>query len=122
MPASSPRVVQFPSAKPSQSQVKQRRPKAKRRPWLRAVLLLSAALYLVWAGSQLIRQEVRMSELRQSYQQLLAAQESLQETNQSLQRQIESLTNEPAFLEQLARQMGMVKPSDTIYLPTNTNR
>lgn len=63
-----------------------------------------------------------MSELRQSYQQLLAAQESLQETNQSLQRQIESLTNEPAFLEQLARQMGMVKPSDTIYLPTNTNR
>lgn len=86
------------------------------------VILLCTALYLIWAGSQLIRQEMRMRELRQSYDQLLAAQESLQQTNESLQSQIEGLANDPAFLEQLARQMGMVKPKDTIYLPIDANR
>ncbi len=123
MPANAPRIVQFPAAKPGQNQGQIRRPQVeRRRPWLRAAILLCTALYLIWAGSQLIRQEVRMRELRQSYERLQAAQESLQQTNESLQSQIEGLANDPEFLEQLARQMGMVKPRDTIYLPIDSSR
>lgn len=63
-----------------------------------------------------------MRQLRQSYSQLTAVQEQLQTSNDSIQRQIDSLTKDPAYLEQLARQMGMVKPSDTIYLPVSPSR
>lgn len=123
MSASAPRIVQFPAFGVSRNQGQSKRPQVeRRRPWLRVAVLLCAAVYLLWAGSQLIRQEVRMRQLQESYQQLITAQKQLQLTNESLQTQIDGLANDPAYLEQLARQMGMVKPTDTIYLPVDANR
>lgn len=121
MPVSAQRIVPFPSRpKPNANSIQ--RPRPSRRPWLRAAVLLVTAIYLVWAGSQLVSQELRMRQLRAQYDELAVAQEELQAANDELQRKIESLNSDPDFLEQLARSMGMVKPNDTIYLPATTNR
>lgn len=63
-----------------------------------------------------------MHQLHQSYNQLIAVEEQLQTSNDSIGRQIDSLTKDPAYLEQLARKMGLVKPNDTIYLPVSSVR
>ncbi len=52
-------------------------------------------------------------------EELLRRQQQLQADNQLLQEQIERLLTDPAYLERLAREMGMVKPNDTIYVSTD---
>lgn len=65
---------------------------------------------------------MRMRQLHQRFDQLTAVREQLLASNQSISQQIESLTKDPTYLEQLAREMGMVKPSDTVYLPVSPIR
>ncbi|MGI6359346.1 MAG: FtsB family cell division protein [Bacillota bacterium] len=123
MPASVPRIIQFPSRRPAANQAISKRPQPnRRRPWLRVVVLFCAALYLIWAGSQLFEQEMRMRQLQKTYAELLAAQSALEDANQQAMERIENLQNDPAFLEQLARQMGMIKSTDKVYLPVDSSR
>lgn len=80
-------------------------------------MLCVVFLYLVWAGSQLVRQEMRMQALEAQYQTLAKRQAALGEQNEALQEELYRVLHDPQFLEQLARRMGMVKPGDTVYVP-----
>ncbi|NLW16764.1 MAG: septum formation initiator family protein [Firmicutes bacterium] len=66
-----------------------------------------------------MRQERRMRILATRYEELLRRQQELQADNERLQGQIQRLLEDPAYLERLAREMGMVKPGDTIYLSSD---
>ncbi len=63
-----------------------------------------------------------MRQLKESYAELLLAQSELEYANQKILERIDSLRHDPAFLEQLARQMGMVKSNDKVYLPVDPSR
>lgn len=63
-----------------------------------------------------MRQEKRLQGLTARYEELLEQQEDLQKDKELMQEQINRLQQDPLYLEQLAREMGMVKPNDTIYV------
>lgn len=117
MPAKARRIIQFPAHNPHPVYNRRKQPAARRRRWPRFVMLCVVFLYLVWAGSQLVRQEMRMQALEAQYQTLAKRQAALGEQNEALQEELYRVLHDPQFLEQLARRMGMVKPGDTVYVP-----
>lgn len=60
-----------------------------------------------------------MRDLAGRYAELSAKQETLTKQNEVLREQIDRLLHDPGYIEQLAREMGMVKPGDTVYLPAD---
>ncbi len=60
-----------------------------------------------------------MRDLAGRYATLTAKHETLTSQNSKLREQIDRLLNDPSYIEQLAREMGMVKPGDTVYIPSD---
>ncbi|NLY54461.1 MAG: septum formation initiator family protein [Firmicutes bacterium] len=114
MPNRARQIVPFPVSPGKTS--KRPRNKVKLR-WPRLLVFALLLTYFACAGVQWVRQEMRMRALKQQYEALLIEMQRLHADNKLLQQQIERLQNDPTYLEQLAREMGMVKPGDTIYLP-----
>lgn len=122
MSAQTKRVVPFPqrpSPTPTRTQAKAPAPKDKTkvRPGIRFLVISVLTVYLLVAGSALIKQEMRMRDLMGRYRAVEQQQQLLQADNERLRQEIDRLKNDRAYIEQLAREMGMVKPSDVIYLP-----
>lgn len=115
MPNRARQIIPFPTTPNIQQPIKA--PKRKRWPVFLLCSLLS--IYLVCAGVQWVRQETRLRALTAQYEDLVGRQQQLQGDNESLQRQIQRLLDDPLYLEQLAREMGMVRPGDTIYLSSD---
>jgi cell division protein FtsB len=117
MPNRARQIIPFPAApaRPNFSSARKSKhsKKQKKVVWLVCALLV---VFLAAAGTQLVRQEIRMRQLMLQQEELLERQRQLQSNNESLQNQIQRLLDDPTYLEQLARQMGMVKPDDTIYI------
>ncbi|HBK86446.1 MAG TPA: hypothetical protein DDZ53_10490 [Firmicutes bacterium] len=113
MPNKARQIIPFPKT-PIKSTVRPQE-KAKRR-WPLIFVCTLLVIYLAGAGVQWVRQELRMRALIAQCEELLKQQKELQVENEVLQQQIDRLLNDPVYLEQLAREMGMVKPGDTIYL------
>lgn len=98
-----------------------KRPRAKvKLRWPRLLVFALLLIYFVCAGAQWVRQELRVRALKEQYEEMLLQLQNLHADNKQLQQQIERLQNDPNYLEQLAREMGMVKPGDTIYLPVDS--
>lgn len=114
MPNRARQIIPFPNA-PS----KRQQPKTNKRRWPVILLCLCLSAYFLCVGVQWVRQEMRMRALVTRCEELLRRQQQLQADNQLLQEQIQRLLNDPAYLERLAREMGMVKPGDTIYMSTD---
>lgn len=113
MPNRARQIIPFPNA-PVKTSV---RPQAKpRRRWSLILVCALLSIYLVCSGVQWVRQEIRLRALVAQYEELVRQQQELQAGNELLQQQIDRLRQDPVYLEQLAREMGMVKPGDTIYL------
>lgn len=112
MPNRARQIIPFPKVTTTRQPAKA--PKRKRWPVILLCSLLT--LYLVGAGVQWARQEVRLRALTAQYEEMLLRQQQLQVSNEMLQQRIQSLLKDPSYLEQLAREMGMVRPGDTIYL------
>jgi len=111
-------VVQFPVQKNRLPTARSR--KAPKKSRLIRLLVVGVLIgYLLWAGTQLAAQERRMRDLAGRYAELSAKQETLIRQNSALEEQIEKLLHDPRYIEQLAREMGMVKPDDTVYVPAD---
>ncbi len=123
MPNRARQIIPFPQtpvktkAKPSTRH--QAKTKTTRRRWPVILVCTLLSAYLVCLGIQWVRQELRLRALVAQYEELLGRQQELQAEKELLQQQIDRLLEDPVYLEQLAREMGMVKPGDTIYVPSD---
>lgn len=115
MPNRARQIIPFPKTPNARPQARTN----KRRRWPVILLCSLLSVYLVCAGVQWVRQEIRLRALTTQYEDMLTRQQQLQADNELLQRQIQRLLEDPFYLEQLAREMGMVKPGDTIYLSSD---
>lgn len=115
MPNRARQIIPFPKTQETRQQAKA----TKRRRWPVLLLCSLLSIYLVCAGIQWVRQEMRLRALTVQYEEMLGRQQQLQADNELLQQQIQRLLEDPFYLEQLAREMGMVKPGDTIYLSSD---
>lgn len=113
MPNRARQIIPFPNAH-HKAVVRPKR--GKKRRWTLALVCLAMVVFVVCAGAQWVRQESRMRALNVQYEGLLKQQQELQADNELLQQQIDRVLQDPNYLEQLARQMGLVKPDDVIYL------
>ncbi len=120
MPNRARQIIPFPNTPRARTPSTRRQAKTTTKlRWPVIILCLVLSAYFLCAGVQWVRQERRMRILATRYEELLRRQQELQADNERLQGQIQRLLEDPAYLERLAREMGMVKPGDTIYLSSD---
>lgn len=121
MPNRARQIIPFPKTEIGRPpvKVKAKATVTKRRRWPVLFLCVILTVYLVAAGAQWVRQERRLRDLTAQYEAMLVRQQQLHNHNELMQQQIQRLLEDPVYLEQLAREMGMVRPGDTIYISTD---
>lgn len=119
MPNKAQQIIPFPKTPVKTKPSTRHQAKNTKRRWPVMLVCAFLSIYLVCAGVQWVRQELRLRALVTQYEELLEQQQGLQADNELLQKQIDRLLGDPVYLEQLAREMGMVKPGDTIYVSSD---
>lgn len=119
MPNRAQQIIPFPKTPVKTKSSTRHQAKTTKRRWPVILVCGFLSIYLVCAGVQWVRQELRLRALVTQYEELLEQQQGLQADNELLQKQIDRLLGDPVYLEQLAREMGMVKPGDTIYVSSD---
>jgi cell division protein FtsL len=78
--------------------------------WLTALLLAAVTLFSPWGA-------IRYYQLSNELTQLEAANLELQENNRQLREGIERLSNDPAYIEKIAReQHGLLRRNEFVYV------
>jgi cell division protein FtsB len=78
--------------------------------WLAALLLLAGAVFSPWGA-------IRYYQLSSARQQLETANSNLRANNAALQEEIDRLTSDPAYIEDIARkQHGLLRNNEFVYV------
>ncbi len=90
--------------------------KTRQRVWIRRLARLGVVVFCLLLGSSFVRAGWELWRLRQEEAQLQLAVQVLQEQNDALRAQIEYMQDD-AYIQQAARQLGLVKPGELMYFP-----
>lgn len=84
--------------------------------WLIAMLLLAVAIFSPWGA-------IRYYRLANEVEQLAATNQTLRASNKKLQEEVDLLTDNPAYIEKIAReQHGLLKTNEFVYVFPNKKK